>query len=277
MLPELHSQTTKALISIRDSFAQIKKLPPDYDCQMPVLISHADDYRNDLPRLREYAGQTVSTRIMQFGYMTLYKTYFFLDMFLRGYRDRNVYEMLFASRALIEVYAVTADTFLTIANNAGDQSDGFADRVKAIDQALISATYGTRLELVKRVIREVGSSKLREITDKDIELTGAKNVLTRINRMSKMEEYPDCRSDYDRLSEYVHPNTGQNIILAWPSPRNPEWLRISRRSKYTFITAVNACVQPTDKASRLIVHHVLDGYPPFTGVMHFPKESQPEH
>ena len=158
-LPELHAGTATILNSIRDTFAEIKRLPPDYDFQMPVLISHADDYKDDLPRLRRYAGQTVAARIMQFGYITLYKTYFFLDMFLRGYGDRNVYDMLFASRALIEVYAVTADTFLTIAKNAGDQPDGLADRVKKIDQALITATYGTRSELVKRVFGEVGSSK----------------------------------------------------------------------------------------------------------------------
>jgi hypothetical protein len=98
--PELHSQTTKALISIRDTLARIKKLPPDYDFQLPTLISHADDYSDDLPRLRRYAGQVIGSRIKHFGYTVLYKTYYFLDMFLRGYSDRNIYEMVFASRAL---------------------------------------------------------------------------------------------------------------------------------------------------------------------------------
>ena len=66
-------------------------------------------------------------------------------------------------------------------------------------------------------------------------------------------EYPDCRSDYDRLSEYVHPNTGQNIILTWPSPKNAQWARLSRQSEHAFITAVTASIRPTDTASCAIV------------------------
>jgi FPC/CPF motif-containing protein YcgG len=48
-LPELHPQTTKALVPIRDTLARIKRLPPDYDFQLPTLISNADDYSDDLP------------------------------------------------------------------------------------------------------------------------------------------------------------------------------------------------------------------------------------
>jgi hypothetical protein len=150
-LPELQSQTTKALISIRETLARIKKLPPDYDFQLPTLISHADDYSDDLPRLRRYAGQVISARIMQFGYTALYKTYYFLDMFLRGYSDRN-----------------------------------------------------------------------------------------------------------------------------WPSSKHADWVRLSRRSKYAFVTAVNVSAGPTDKASGLIVRHVLDGHFPFAGDVYFPKEKQPK-
>ena len=90
----------------------------------------------------------------------------------------------------------------------------------------------------------------------------------------RLEDYPECRSDYDRLSEYVHPNTGQNLIIAWPSSKHADWVRISRRSKYAFVTAVNVSVGPTDKASRLIVRHVLDGNFPFAGEVYFPKQAK---
>jgi hypothetical protein len=273
MLPELHPDTAKTLVSIRDTHAEIKKLPPDYDYPMPALISHVDDYSGDLPRLRRYAGQVISARIMQFGFTTLYKTFYLLDMFLRGYVDRNIFEMLFASRALIEIYAVTADTYTIIAKNAGDEAERFVERIKEIDEALITATYGTRSDRAKQSFEEVGSSKLREIADKDVALIQAKNILTRIDRVSKMEEYPDCRSDYDRLSEYVHPNIGQNVILGWPSPKNPDWARLSRRSQYAFITATNACAVPTAKASRYIVSHILDSSPPFAGETVYPNHS----
>jgi hypothetical protein len=170
-----------------------------------------------------------------------------------------MYEMLFAARALVEVYAVTADVYSTIRKNAGDEIEGFIARVKEIDETLIKATYGTRSELLKGLFTELELSKLREVIDADMKVLSAKNILTRIDRASQSDEYPECRSDYDRLSEYVHPNTGQNMIIAWPSPRHPEWLRLSRRSKYGFVTGVNTSVAPADKASRLILHHVLEG------------------
>jgi hypothetical protein len=46
-MSELSPQAPTLLVSIRATFAQIKKLPPDYDFQMPALISHADDYGED--------------------------------------------------------------------------------------------------------------------------------------------------------------------------------------------------------------------------------------
>ncbi len=52
-LPELRPEVTTLLISIRATFAQLKKLPPDYDFQMPVLVSYSDD----LPRLRNTPGK----------------------------------------------------------------------------------------------------------------------------------------------------------------------------------------------------------------------------
>jgi len=177
-LPELRPEVTTLLTSIRATFAQLKKLPPDYDFQMPPLISHVDDYSGDLPRLRKYAGQVIGARIIQFGYVTLYKTYYFLDMFLRGYTDRNMYEMLFSARALIEVYAVTADVYGIISKNAGDEIEGFVARVKEIDKTLIQATYGTRFELLKAVFKELASSNIRDVADADMEAFNAKNILT---------------------------------------------------------------------------------------------------
>lgn len=269
-LPELPEDTAELMLSIKNTFQRIDSLPPNYDFQLPALVSHASDYSSDLPRLRRYAEQTISARIMQFGHITLYKTHYFIEMFLRGFSDENIYSMVFSARALVEVYAVTRDVFATISENAGDHKENYVARVRTIDETLITATYGTRLELVKELFTKLEVSKLREVNDSDTSLIQARNILTRIDRASKFEEYPDCRADYDRLSEYVHPNTGQNIILAWPSPKDSRLARLSRQSEYAFITAITASLRSIDTTSRAIVSYVLDGNLPFSGEMVYP-------
>jgi hypothetical protein len=150
LLPELQTDTNSFLNSIRDTAREIKKLPPDYDFLPLTFISHASDYAKDPPRLRRYAGQVINARIEQFGRIQLYKTHYFLEAFLGGYTLRNIYQMFFAARALIEIYAVTRDVYTTIAQHGGDHEDGFAERVKAIDEVLINGTYGTRSDIIKK-------------------------------------------------------------------------------------------------------------------------------
>jgi hypothetical protein len=65
----------------------------------------------------------------------------------------------------------------------------------------------------------------------------------------------------------------QNVILGRPSPKYPDWARLSRRSQYAFITATNVCAGPTAKASRYIVSHILDSFPPFAGETVYPNRS----
>ncbi|AXA83647.1 hypothetical protein DCD74_02130 [Lysobacter oculi] len=96
---------------------------------------------------------------MQFGHISLYKTYYFLEMFLRGYEEKNPYELIFSSRALIEVYTVVRDTFSIVHANAGEDGNDFLNRVIRIDEALINATYGSRSEAFKKSLPMVAPSR----------------------------------------------------------------------------------------------------------------------
>ena len=184
-LPKLPKETDELIASIRRTHKQIDALPSNYDFQLPTLVSHVGDYGSNPLRLKRYAVRTIGARIMQFTHITLYKTHYFLEMFLSGYSNKNMYSMLFSARALIETYAVTRDVYTIISKNAGDHEVNYVERVKTIDEALINATYGTRLELVRELFPNLEPSKLRDVNENDISLIQAINILTRINRAAK--------------------------------------------------------------------------------------------
>ena len=52
--------------------------------------------------------------------------------------------MLLAARSQLELLSVVADTTRIIKENSGQHTDNFAARVRAVDEALIAATFGTR-------------------------------------------------------------------------------------------------------------------------------------
>lgn len=252
------------LHKIRELHGELARSRAEYDFQAPTLVSHADDYASDPPRLRRYATTTVNARIMQFLAVTFMKTYHFLDAYLYGIDRKNPFAALSAARSQLEIYAVTWDTVEAVRRNAGGHTTGFAERVKAVDEALISATYGTRSPLIKNLLRQVpGISKIRPVNDEDIALVEARNVLGRIDRLAKSGVFPECRELYDRLCEYLHPNVGQNLILCVPSQLGENFWRIERTGDQAIQYALTASASTMALSAECSVR-VFDGLtPPF--------------
>src|SRR5262249_49040785 len=149
------------------------------------------------PQLRRYAASVVNMRIMQLLATTMMKTYFFLDMWLQGIQTKNPYPLMMAARSQLEAFAVVWDTVDTIQRNAGVHPDSFAQRVKVVDEALINAIHGTRSAAIVDIFANMRLSRLRPPRQNDVDLIRARNVLTRIDKLSKTDIYPDCRIDYD--------------------------------------------------------------------------------
>lgn len=72
------------LQKIRELHAELGRSRAEYDFQAPTLVSHAETYASDPPRLQRYAVTTVNARIMHFLAVTFRKTYHFLDACLYG-------------------------------------------------------------------------------------------------------------------------------------------------------------------------------------------------
>ena len=83
-----------------------------------------------------------------------------LQSYLLGVEAKNPFSLLLAARSQLELFFVVADTTNIIRANEGEHSDQFAKRVKAVDEALISATFGTRSSIVK----EMGVENRRQPT-----------------------------------------------------------------------------------------------------------------
>ena len=262
-LPSLPDSWKAELSRLEAVLLWTENFPEDYDFPMPVMVFYAAEYANDEQKLRNYAQQVIAARLMHFTFVTSYKVNHFLRMYLDGFSSNNFYSILFAARSMVEIFAVVFDLFDHIKQNRGDHPDRYFDRVISIDKALINATSGNRLDLVKEVIASATPSKLREFSEDDMLTIQAKNIMTRIDRSSKKSSYTECRRDYDRLSEYIHPNIGQNAVLCWPSPKNEKWVRISRSSEYSVASAFRASILPTQKAAEAIMREVTSMEFPF--------------
>jgi hypothetical protein len=137
-------------------------------------------------------------------------------------------------------------------------------RIRSVDEALISATYGTRSPLIKNLFRQIpGISKVRSVNDEDVAVIEARNVLGRIDRLAKSGVFPESRDVYDRLCEYLHPNVGQNLILCTPSGLGEKFWRLERAGdlaiQYALTASAAAMAQSAEGSVRL-----FDGLtPPF--------------
>jgi hypothetical protein len=203
--------------------------------------------------------------MMQLMSVTFMKTHHFIDCYLHGVDQHNPFASLLAARCQMEVFAVTWDVKGVLESNRGPASSDLVDRVKAVDEALIGATYGTRSKVVKDFLRTVpGVSPLREVREADLGVLEARNVLTRIDRVDRSGVFQGFRDTYERLCEYLHPNIGQNIILHVPSGRGAGWVRLERSGATADSRAQRAsALAMAESAERTI--GVLEGefVPPF--------------
>ncbi len=234
----------------------------DYDFLPPALASHAEQYANEPQRLARYAKQVISARIMIFLVSSRTSTQSLLHSYLLGVEAKNPFSLLLAARSQLELFFVVADTVNIIRENAGEHSEQFVRRVRTVDEALINATFGTRSSLAKEMMSKIGVSRLRAATTEDYGVLKSKNILTHLERLSKDSAYKKCKSDYERLCEYVHPNYGMNMLHVVASP-HPKLLRFSLKSQEPFVRAVTASSATMIHAARETIAAMDKVHPPF--------------
>lgn len=249
--------------AIRSLFNNLLSGRQEYDFQPAALVSHAEDYADKPDRIRHYGRQVIFARIMTLLASSRMTTQALLQTFLLGADSKAPFAMLLPSRAQLELFSVVADVARIINENAGEQDENFAERVRRVDQALINATFGTRSSVLKGLMAEAELSRLRSAVTEDLDILSAKNVLTRLDKLSKSDLYPDCKKDYERLCEYVHPNWGMNMLMVVPSPVDPRLLRFSMNSEEPYTRAVSACAAIMARAAKGTLAAFENLQPPF--------------
>jgi hypothetical protein len=257
---------------LRALHARLKTGRQEYDFMPPVMVSHVPEYQKDKQRLRRYAAQVISARVMLLLASTRMTTQGLLDSFLVGVDSKSPFSVLLAARAQLELLAVVVDTIRIIQENAGEHEHGFVARVQRVDNALITATYGTRSSFMKQLIPKMKVSRHRDPTAEDLEVLTSRNVITRLEKLAKSGRYPSCKEDYERLCEYVHPNWGMNMLYLVPSPLDQRLVRLSLTSSDPFERALLVSAQPMERAAAATVS-AFDGLePPFgMGEVAFPR------
>ena len=258
--PESH---IKAVEEIENLFAELSKSRKDYDFQPPALASHAHAYADQPERLHLYARQVISGRIMILFASSRMNTQILLHSYLLGKDAINPFSILLAARSQLELLSVVADTARVIRENAGTHADNYAARVHKVDEALIMATFGTKHPQLKSFMSKAGLSRLRATTSADLDLLSAKNVLTRLEKISKTGGFPNCMEDYERLCEYVHPNFGMNMLHVIASPLGEKLLRFSLTSREPFERALLVSAPIMARAARGTVRAMEELQPPF--------------
>jgi hypothetical protein len=233
-----------------------------YDFQLASPLSHAEQYRDDSAALRRYAETAINARIAQLLSAAFMKMFHFVNGYLEALRQENPFVMTMCARGALEAYSVYSDTVRVVRDNAGSEDVGLFERVKRVDDALIKATYGTRHPFYQTTMATERLSKLREATAADAATSTAKNILTYIGRLSKTQ-YAEAMTDYELLSEFVHPNVGQNSVLLWPAPNPPGFARMDRASLNGLLLATLVSVRPMERSARG-TRQVFEGLkPPF--------------
>lgn len=251
------------LQSLRDLLAKLAAGRQEYDFQPPGVASNAASYANEPARLKRYAAQVVSARMILLLASSRMTTQALVQAYLLGVDAQAPLPLLLAARAQLEVFAVVADAVRAVQDNSGSHEKDFAKRVETVDKALISATYGTRSSVVKGQLPHLDVSRLRPLTQEDLETLTSRNVLTRLEKLAKHGNYPQCKEDYERLCEYVHPNWGMNMLHVVASPLNAKLLRLSMSSDDPFRRAVNASVEAMLRAGSGTIDAFEDLESPF--------------
>jgi hypothetical protein len=257
------AENEPALQVIRGGYTDLLAGRQEYDFLPPALVSHAQDYADQPERLRRYSRQVVSGRIMILLCSTRMTTQALLQTYLLGVDNKLPFPLLLSARSQLELYSVVADTIRILKDNAGEHEERFVERVQAVDNALISATFGTRSSLLKQLMGNTQLSRLRATTAEDLETLSSKNVLTRLEKLARLGIYPNCKEDYERLCEFVHPNWGMNMLHVVPSPIDARLLRFSLRSADPFNRALTASVGAMQRAASGALGAVDTLEPPF--------------
>jgi len=253
----------KYVDEIRSLYAQLASGRQEYDFQPPAPVSHAEHYANQPDRLRYYARQVISGRFVLLLASSRMTTQALLFAYLGGVVTKAPFSMLLAARSQLELFSVVADTTRIIKENSGEHAENFAARVRAVDEALISATFGTRNSVRKDRLQKMTLSRARPVTPGDYEVFTSKNILTRLEKLSKGGIYPECKEDYERLCDYVHPNWGMNLLHLVASPISNKLLRLSLKSEEPFELALLESANVMLRASRGTIAVIGELEPPF--------------
>jgi hypothetical protein len=198
------------LRQLRVVHQSLARLTPGLVTHLPTLISHADAYRNAPVRLKRYASTAIVVRIVQYVETTLMNSYNLVGMYLDGIHSGNPISLYAAARGLLEVLATATGVKRAIVAKSGIHEKQFYERVLAVDEVLIRATYGSRDPEFLDAFNQIGGgSKLKAMTKEDLDNLTARNVIGWIKELDQ-SEYPGAWDMYCRLCEYVHPNIGLN-------------------------------------------------------------------
>jgi hypothetical protein len=260
--PQADAQVAEALEKLR-AIQKVFAKTPDRDLPFCTPVTHVLDHAHDPERLKRYGREVIGTRNFHFAMLTAIKAYWNIQMYLDGVSSGSVFSLPAAARAQIELFAIAWHVYDIVAANAGFEKPDLQKRMLAVDEALIMAIHGTRSGQVMELYTGESPSKLRPTRARDFETFTAKNILTRIQKADSGSEYKNCNEDYERLSDYLHPNCAQNLLFMTQSSAGSDLFHIGLKNPQYLRRAQYQSVHAIQNASYEILRLVSDLADPF--------------
>jgi hypothetical protein len=229
MAVELQPGGKEALERIRAAYRYLGGFTSEYEVPIPPpnVIDHFD--LDDAQRAEVFGRDVISSRIMGILAATFMKTRYLVELYLASWKSPNPFGLLLAARSQIELFAIARQLQRAIAVAKTAKAPLSASVLTTLDESLVKLFWG--------------SKKLHP----DWAKVDATNGMTLLQKDDGKAPYPECWTDYEHLSEYLHPNLRQNALLGREVPGKPDYSRLAT-DELVMVRAIAQSVEPMARA-----------------------------
>ena len=240
---------------------------------VPAPVNLLDWYSDKLSK-NEFFIKTEQITSARFHYAkisTLVRFNQILESYFLGIEYLNVHSMVSSTRAMIELLAVYSHLISNLDRLSGSQKDrgdkyeSFQARVLESEIHLVKYSHGTRSGKLTQILSNIKPelSRIMPPESIDLELMKSGNILNKISKLSKRDQYSGWVEDYEMISGYLHPSYEQAGIYEFISETVEGALEIVTKDVRTRGKGLDITLRIMNNATMRLYELFTDSKAPF--------------